>query len=96
MEILIDTKYFIYRKFDFSKGNHSKSEIESFADYIIKTGFGDLLKNRKIKNLVDYATGVEVGLDSNGRKNRGGKLMETLVEEFIKDASNDLGIEYIK
>jgi len=51
--------------------------------------------DKKIKNLVDYATGVEVGLDSNGRKNRSGKLMENLVEDFIRKISNDLKIKYI-
>ena len=39
------------------------------------TGLFDLLENHIISNLVDYATGVETGLDSNGRKNRGGHLM---------------------
>ena len=45
-----------------------------------KTGIFDLISKHIINNLVDYATGVEVGLDSNGRKNRGGHLMEDLVE----------------
>ncbi len=44
------------------------------------------MRNHIINNLVDYATGVETGLDSNGRKNRGGHLMEDLVESFIKKA----------
>ena len=51
-----------------------------------QTGLFDLLKNHVVNNLVDYATGVETGLDSNGRKNRGGHLMEDLVERFIKKA----------
>lgn len=51
-----------------------------------KTKLFDLLENHIISNLVDYATGVETGLDSNGRKNRGGHLMENLVEEYIKKA----------
>lgn len=42
-----------------------------------------MLKNHIINNLVDYVTGVETGLDSNGRKNRGGHIMENLVESFI-------------
>ena len=33
-----------------------------------------------------YVLGVEVGLDSNGRKNRGGHLMEDLVENHIANA----------
>ena len=50
------------------------------------TGLFDLLKNHIIRDLVDYVTGVETGLDSNGRKNRGGHLMEDLVEGYIKKA----------
>lgn len=95
LEVLIDTKKFIYREFDFKKQNLTKNDIDSFSDFIIKCGFGELLKDKKIKNLVDYATGVEVGLDSNGRKNRGGSLMEFLVEEFIIETTHDLGIDYV-
>ena len=51
-----------------------------------ETGLFDLLENHIVNNLVDYATGVETGLDSNGRKNRGGHLMEDLVESFIQKA----------
>ncbi len=95
LEVLIDTRNFIYREFDFSKKEYSKDEIKTFADFILKSGLGELLKDKKIKNLVDYATGVEVGLDSNGRKNRGGTLMENLVEEFVRDTCNELKIEYM-
>jgi len=95
LEVLIDTRNFIYREFDFSKKKYLKDEIKTFADFILKSGLGELLKDKKIKNLVDYATGVEVGLDSNGRKNRGGTLMENLVEEFIRDTCNELQIEYM-
>ncbi len=95
LEVLIDTRNFIYREFDFSKKEYSKIEIKTFADFILKSGLGELLKDKKIKNLVDYATGVEVGLDSNGRKNRGGTLMENLVEEFVRDTCSELKIEYM-
>ena len=40
--------------------------------------------------------GVEVGLDSNGRKNRGGHLMEDLVESFIKKAGYTKNVSYFK
>lgn len=59
---------------------------EKYAEFMRKTGLFDLLENHIINNLVDYITGVETGLDSNGRKNRGGHLMEALVESFIKKA----------
>lgn len=69
--------------YNFKKSNHS---IEQYEIFMRKTGLFDLMENHIINNLVDYATGVETGLDSNGRKNRGGHLMENLVEDFIKKA----------
>lgn len=60
--------------------------IEQYKTFMRKTGLFDLIENHIVNNLVDYATGVETGLDSNGRKNRGGHLMENLVESFIQKA----------
>ena len=60
--------------------------VEQYKIFMRKTGLFDLMKNHIVNNLVDYATGVETGLDSNGRKNRGGHLMENLVENFIQKA----------
>lgn len=60
--------------------------IEQYKVFMRKTGLFDLLQNHIVSNLVDYATGVETGLDSNGRKNRGGDLMEDLVESYILKA----------
>jgi len=95
IDILIDTKNFKYKSLDFFQQNYSDNEIIDIIDCIIKTGLGELIKNKQIKNFVDYATGVEVGLDSNGRKNRSGSLMEKLVEEFVSDACKTLGVEYM-
>ncbi len=71
---------FIY---DFRNQNLS---AEQYKIFMKKTGLFDLMQSHIINNLVDYATGVETGLDSNGRKNRGGHLMENLVESFIQKA----------
>ena len=60
--------------------------VEQYKVFMRETGLFDLLENHIINNLVDYVTGVETGLDSNGRKNRGGHLMENLVEDFIQKA----------
>lgn len=70
--------------YNFKKPNLS---VEQYKVFMRKTGLFDLIENHIVNNLVDYATGVETGLDSNGRKNRGGHLMEDLVESFIKKAS---------
>lgn len=56
---------------------------EQYCIFMRKTGLFSLMENHIIHSLVDYATGVETGLDSNGRKNRGGHLMEDLVESFL-------------
>lgn len=59
---------------------------EKYAEFMRKSGLFDLLQRHLISNLVDYATGVETGLDSNGRKNRGGHLMENVVESYLQKA----------
>lgn len=69
--------------FNFKKPNYS---AEQYKMFMRKTGLFDLLEHHIINNLVDYVTGVETGLDSNGRKNRGGHLMEDLVEAYIEKA----------
>ncbi len=56
----------------------------------------DLLQKHLIANLLDYVTGIETGLDSNGRKNRGGHLMEDLVESYIKKAGFEKDKTYFK
>ena len=72
------------------------NDIELLKRFMRKTGLFDLIANHLINNLVDYATGVEVGLGSNGRKNRGGHLMEDIVESFIKDAGFEKDKNYFK
>lgn len=66
--------------YNFKNPNYS---IEQYAVFMRKTGLFDLLQKHLINSLLDYATGVETGLDTNARKNRGGHLMENLVESFI-------------
>lgn len=79
--------------FSFNKCNYS---IEEYKMFMRKTKLFDLLENHIVSNLVDYATGVETGLDSNGRKNRGGHLMENLVESFIQKSGFKKGQNYFK
>ena len=77
----------------FTKPNYT---VEQYKVFMRKTGLFDLISNHIINNLVDYVTGVEVGLDTNGRKNRGGHLMENLVESYIKKAGLIKGETYFK
>lgn len=79
--------------FKFNKMIYS---IEDYTNFMRKTGLFDLLQNHIINNLYDYLLGVEVGLDSNGRKNRGGHLMEDLVESYIEKAGYIKNQNYYK
>lgn len=74
-------------------------QVQAISDYSIfmeKSGLFDLLQNHLVNNLVDYVTGIETGLDSNARKNRGGHLMEDLVENYIKKAGFLKNTTYFK
>lgn len=70
--------------------------VEHYTYFMERTGLFELLQDHIINNVIDYATGVETGLDSNGRKNRGGHLMEDLVERFIQQAGFIKGHSYFK
>jgi len=89
-----DRNTFEYETYDF--GTPQSIEKSKVIEFAKSTGFLDLLKNKRIKSVVDYVIGVEVGLDSNGRKNRGGKSMEAIIEFFIKDICERRGLAYIK
>lgn len=79
--------------YNFAQSNQTADQYKQF---MAKTGLFELLSKHLVSNLVDYATGVEVGLDSNGRKNRGGHLMEGLVESYIQGAGFIKGKTYFK
>lgn len=71
-------------------------DIVLLKRFMRKTGLFDLISNHLVNNLVDYATGVEVGLGSNGRKNRGGHLMEDVLQGFIEKEGFVLNQTYFK
>lgn len=75
---------FTYKNFDFkSKSVLSDQEIDDVIEFTKNTGILELFKNKTIKSIPDYVIGVEVGLDTNGRKNRIGICMENIVENFL-------------
>ena len=85
---LTDEYLFKFNKMVYSVGDYIK--------FMRETGLFELLQNHIINNLYDYLLGVEVGLDSNGRKNRGGHLMEDLVEDYIIKAGYKKDVNYFK
>ena len=79
--------------YNFKKMNYS---VERYKVFMRKTGLFDMIANHLVNNLVDYALGIETGLDSNGRKNRGGHQMEDLVEKYITAAGLVKDVSYFK
>ena len=80
-------------KYNFKTMNY---DMEQYKIFMRKTGLFDLLQKHLVNNLVDYALGIETGLDSNGRKNRGGHQMEDLVEQYIIAAGFTKDENYFK
>ena len=97
-KILVDyqNKKLVYEDYDFSKKEISDEDIKKYLHFVKETGLESLITNKKIKNLVDYMIGVEAGLDSNARKNRGGHAMENIVEAFIKDVCEKNDFRYLR
>ncbi len=95
VSMLSDVTEFLYKDYDFKHRVITDEDCEDLTTFFMQSGLGDLVKDKRVKNLVDYVTGVEVGLDSNGRKNRGGTMMENIVETFVKSACDELGYEYM-
>lgn len=91
IKLVSDIKTFELKCFDFSKAMSAEDGVL----FMKASGFLDLVSDRTIKSIPDYFLGVEVGLDSNGRKNRSGTSMENLMEYFIKDICDRNGYEYI-
>ena len=59
---------------------------ELVLEFIEETGLAEVFKNKNISNLVDYVFGIEVGLDTNARKNRGGDNMSKAVSLIFDKA----------
>jgi len=63
--------------------------VEKIYEYICETGLSHVFQNKEITNLVDYVFGIEVGLDTNARKNRSGKQMGNVVSNIFRENNID-------
>lgn len=87
IKVIADKEY----TFNFNKTNYP---LNKYVEFMQKTGLFDLLQNHIINNLVDYVLGIEVGLDTNARKNRTGRTMEEIVEQHLINAGLVKGVTY--
>ncbi len=72
-----------YKIFDFSKREYTANEIANIVEFTEKTGLLDAICH--MESATDYALGVEVGLDTNARKNRSGLFLEKMIREVMSD-----------
>jgi type II restriction enzyme len=71
-----------FMTFDFRKSNINETAIPRIIDFCYKIGIIELFD--EIKDIYDYLLGVEVGLDSNARKNRSGIIFEGMTQKKVK------------
>jgi len=71
---------FLILKFEQDEVN--EEEIPLITEFCRKSGILELFQ--VVKDLPDYLLGIEVGLDTNSRKNRSGVIFEQMCKEKIK------------
>jgi hypothetical protein len=76
------------------KGLNDK-QIEEYLFFFEKMGLKHLFLNLIEKNVVDYVIGVLVGIDTNGRKNRGGIAFELACQPIIEEICQKYGIKLL-
>jgi type II restriction enzyme len=81
--------------FDFRKPADSPELVQQAFDFVSGTGLIRLFARDGVKNLVDYVLGVEAGVDSNGRKNRSGTSMESVVGAYLESFVSDKKLEVL-
>lgn len=94
-DVMVDAKNLIVERFDFEGKSPTKDDVASCILFLRDSGLLGILSDRRIKSIADYYFGIEVGLDSNARKNRSGELMESLVENFVVETAGELQAEYM-
>ncbi|MDU2458719.1 type II restriction endonuclease [Clostridium sp.] len=93
----IDVNKYSKKEYSFNKiESLTEDDIEKVVEFMRESGILVVFENKSIKNIVDYVFGIEVGLDSNGRKNRSGHAMEDIVEDYVSLLCDKYGYEYLK
>jgi len=72
----------------------SKME-EDLVNFFNMSGLKEFFVKSKVNSLIDYVRGIEVGMDTNARKNRTGKAMENILEKYISNFCKEHGLRYI-
>lgn len=87
-----------YLEFKFSKTaikDLKKDDIKAYYDFFVQMGLKHLYQNIIEKSTLDYIAGVLVGMDSNGRKNRGGKVFELACQPLFEKICEEHKLQLI-
>lgn len=73
----------------------TKDEEKDLLKFFEESGLKKFFVNKEVNSLLDYCKGIEVGMDTNARKNRTGTSMETICETYVKKLCDKYGYNYI-
>ena len=76
-----------YNMLNFTKASYNVEELNNITDFAEDSGLLKTVVNTA--NFADYILGIEVGLDSNARKNRSGFFLENMTEEILQNLDID-------
>lgn len=80
---IYDPEMFEFVTINFEPTSKESDEFQKILKFCEQTGILDVLTT--VADLENYVLGVEVGLDTNARKGRSGKIFEDMVEKFLKN-----------
>lgn len=81
--------------YDFSERILSPEEIDKIVTFVEKTGLKSFFLDLSMASLQDYMYGIEVGTDSNARKNRSGDIAEVMLKNKIEEIKHEVGIKIV-
>lgn len=82
-------------RYDFSKRNLTEEEKDQIVVFFEKTGLKKFFIELSTSSLQDYLYGIEVGTDSNARKNRSGRIAETMLYNQLEKIKAEADVEVI-
>lgn len=71
-----------------------EKDLKDHLQFFEQSGLMKFFVDSEVHNVVDYVKGIEVGMDTNARKNRTGTQMENLVEKLVYDVCLENNWEY--
>jgi type II restriction enzyme len=83
------------KMYDFGRPADTPQLRDAALEFVKETGLIRIFHKSGVKNLVDYVLGVEAGLDSNGRKNRSGSSMESVVQKYLEIFCESANLKFI-